>query len=66
MMCMEVQYEDGDKDLVVYGDQGVSAEELDKATYGELLKTQRKEEEEVKYNMALCANDSVSLEKKRK
>ena len=32
MMCMEVQHEDGDKDLVVYGDQGVSTEEHDKAT----------------------------------
>ena len=30
--------------------------------YGELMKTQNKEEEEVKYNVALCANDSVSLE----
>ena len=39
MMCMEVQHEDGDKDLVVYGDQGVSTEEYDKATYGELTKT---------------------------
>ena len=61
MMCMEVQYEDGDKDLVVYGDQGVSKEEYDKATYGKLTKTQSKEEE-VKCKMALCANDSMSLE----
>ena len=66
MMCMEVTYEDGDKDLVVYGDQGVSTEEYDKATYGELIKTQSEEEEEVKCNVALCANDSVSLEKKRR
>ena len=29
MMCMEVQYEDGDEDLIVYGDQGVSTEEHD-------------------------------------
>ena len=35
--------------------------------YGKLTKTQSKEEEEeVKYNMALCANNSMSLEKKRK
>ena len=34
--------------------------------YGELMKTQSKEEEEVKYNVALCANDSVSLERKRR
>ena len=30
------------------------------------MKTQRKEEEEVKYHVALYANDSVSLERKRR
>ena len=64
MMCSEVQHEDGDKDLVVYRDQGISTEEYEKATYGELMKTQS--EEEVKCNVALCANDSMSLEKKRR
>ena len=62
----ELYNEDGDKDLVEYGDQGVGTEEHDKATYGELMKTQSKEEEEVKYNMALCTNNSMSLEKKRR
>ena len=57
MMCTEVQYED--EDVVVYGDQGISTEEYEKATYGE-------EEEEVKCNVALCANDSMSLERKRR
>ena len=66
MMCMEVQYEDEDEDLIVYRDQGVSTEEHDKATYGELIKTQSEEEEEVKHNVALCANNSVSQEKKRR
>ena len=47
MMCTEVQYEDGDEDLVVYRDQGVSTEEHDKAMYGKLMKTQSEEEEEV-------------------
>ena len=51
MLCTEVQYEDGDEDLIAYGDQGVSKEEHDKATYSELTKTQSKEE--VKYNVAL-------------
>ena len=63
MMCMEVHCEDGDEDLIVYGDQGVSTEEHDKAMYGELMKTKSKEENEIRYNVALCANDSVSLEK---
>ena len=66
MMCMEVQHEDEEKDIVVYGDQGISTEEYEKATYGELTKTQSEDEEEVKYNVALCANDIVSLEKKRR
>ena len=66
MMCTEVQYEDEDKDVVVYGDQGISTEEYEKATYGKLMRTQSKEEEEVKCNVALCANDGVSLEKKRR
>ena len=64
MVCTEVHYED--EDLIVYGDQGVSTEEHDEATYGKLTKTQSEEEEEVKYNMALCANNSVSPEKKRR
>ena len=62
MMCTEVQYED--EDIVVYRDQGISTEEYKKATYSKLMKTQSKEEEEVKCNVALCANDSVSLERK--
>ena len=64
MMCTEVQYED--EDIVVYGDQGISTEEYEKAMYGQLTKTQSEEEEEVKCNVALCANDSVSLETKRR
>ena len=42
MMCMEVQYEDGDEDLVVYRDQGVSTEEHDKAMYGKLMNMKKK------------------------
>ena len=61
MMCMEVQYEDGDEDLVVYRDQGVSTGEFDKATNGKLMKTQSEEEEEVKCNVVLCTNDSMSM-----
>ena len=61
MMCTEVQYEDEDEDKVVYRDQGISTEEYEKATYGELTKTQSEEEEEAKYNVALCTNDSVSI-----
>ena len=66
MMCTEVLYEDEDKDIVVYVDEGISTEEYEKGTYGNLTKTQSKEEEGIKCSVALCANDSVSLEKKRR
>ena len=66
MMCTELQYEDADKDIVVYGDQGINTEKYKKATYDDLMKTQSKEEEEVKCNVALCTNDSVLLERKRR
>ena len=66
MMCTDLQYEDADEDIVVYGDQEINAEEYEKATYGNLSKTQSEEEEEVKYNVAQSANDSVVLERKRR
>ena len=46
-MCTELQYEDADKDLVVCGDQGTNTEEYEKATYGDLMKTQSEEEDKV-------------------
>ena len=66
MMCTELQYEDADDDLVVYRDQGNNTEEYEKATYGDLMKTQSEEEEEVKYIVAQSANYSVLLERKRR
>ena len=66
MMCTELQYEDVDEDLVVYGDQGTNTEEYKKAIYGDLMKTQSKEEDKVKCNVAQNANDSVMLERKRR
>ena len=32
MVCTELQYEDASEDEVVYGDQGISVEEYEKAT----------------------------------
>ena len=48
------------------GDQGVSTEEYKKATYDDLMKTQSKEEDEIKCTVAKRANDSVILERKRR
>ena len=52
MVCMELQYEDASEDKVVYGDQGISVEEYKKASYDDLMKTQSKEEDEVKCTVA--------------
>ena len=59
MVCTELQYEDADEDQIVYRDQGINAEEYKKATYGDLMKTQRREEDEVKCTVAQRDNDSV-------
>ena len=66
VVCTELQYEDMSVDEVVYGDQVISAEEHEKATYGDLTKTQSEEEDEVKCTFAQQANDSVMLESKRR
>ena len=66
MVCTELQYEDASEDEVVYGDQGINTEEYEKATYGNLMKTQSEEENEVKCTVAQRANDSVILERKKR
>ena len=66
MVCTELQYEDASEDEVVYGDQGISTDEYEKATYGDLMKTQSKEEDKVKCTVAQRANDSMILERKRR
>ena len=45
MVCTELQYEDMSENEVVYGDQGISIEEYEKATYDDLMKTQSEEED---------------------
>ena len=66
MVCTELQYEDASEDEVVYRDRGINTEEYEKATYGDLLKTQSEEENEVKCTVAQQANDSVILERKKR
>ena len=66
MVCTVLQYEDASEDQVVYGDQGISAEEYEKAMYGDFTKTQSEEEDEVKCTVAQQANDSMMLERKRR
>ena len=64
MICTDVYSDEEYEVLIVYGDQGISTKTYDEETYGDLLKTDSDEESIVKYNLALCAQDSVSLEKK--
>ena len=66
MVCTELQYEDAIENEVVYGDQGINTEEYEKATSGDLTKTQSKEEDDVKCTVAQRANDSMILERKRR
>ena len=66
MICTDVYSDEEYEDLIVYGDQGISTKTYDEETYGDLLKTDSDEESIVKYNLALCTQDSVSLEKKRR
>ena len=66
MVCTELQYEDVSEGEVVYGDQEINTEEYEKATYGDLMKTQIEDENEVKCTVAQQANDSVVLERKRR
>ena len=66
MVCTELQYEDASEDEVVYGDQGINTEEYKKATYGDLMKSQSEEENEVKCTVAQRANDSVILGRKKR
>ena len=42
IVCTELQYEDASKVEVVYGDQGISTEEYEKATYDNLTKPKAK------------------------
>ena len=65
MICTDVYSDEEYESLIVYSDQGISTKTYDEEMYGDLLKTDSEEESIVKYNLALCTQDSVSLEKKR-
>ena len=66
MICTDVYSDEEYEDLIVYGDQRISTKTYDEETYGDLLKTYSDEESIIKYNLALCTQDSVSLEKKQR
>ena len=61
MICTDAYSHEEYEEMVVYGDQGITSKFLDKETYGDLMNTDSDEEPDIKYNVALCAQDSVSL-----
>ena len=66
MICTDVYSDEEYEEMVVYGDQGITSRKFDEDTYGELMNTDSDEEQIVKYHVALCTQDSVSLEKKQR
>ena len=64
MICTDAYSDKEYKEMVVYGDQGIASKKFDKEMYGDLMNTDSKEDSDIKYNVALCTQDSVSLEKK--
>ena len=62
MICTDVYSDEEYKEIVVYRDQSVTSRKFDEDTYGELMNTYSDEEQIINYNVALCAQDSVSLE----
>ena len=68
MICTDAYSDEEYEEMVVYGDQDITSNFFDEDTYGDLMNTDSVSNEEpvIKYNVALCAQDSVSLEKKRR
>ena len=64
IICADAYSDNEDEDIVVYGDQGISSIKYKEDMYGELMNSDSDEEKNIKYNVALCIQDSVSLEKK--
>ena len=63
MICTDAYSDEEYEEMVVCGDQGITSRKFDEDAYGELMNTDSDEEQIVKYNVALCAQDSASLEK---
>ena len=66
MICTDIYSDEEYEEMIVYGDQGTSTKKYDEEMYGELMNTDSNEEKIVNYDVALCAQDSVSLEKKQR
>ena len=61
MICTDTYSDEEYESVIVYGDQGISTTTYDEETYQDLLKSDSNEEPIIKYNVALCVKDSVSV-----
>ena len=61
---MDIYSDDEHDEIVVYGDQGICSRKYEEVMYGELMNTDSDEEKIINYNVALCTQDSVLMEKK--
>ena len=64
MICTDIYSDNEDEEIVVYRDQGISSRKYEEDMYGELMNSDSDEEKIINYNVALCAQNSVSMEKK--
>ena len=64
MICKDIYSDVEHEDIIMYGDQRISTKTYDEEMYVDLLKTDSDEEPVLKHNLALCVQDSGSLEKK--
>ena len=55
MICTDAYSDEEYKEIIVYGDQGITSRKFDGDMYGELMNTDSDEEQIIKYNVALCA-----------
>ena len=65
MICTDTYSDEKYEEMIVYGDQGIFSEKYDNETYADLMNTDSDKESANKYNVAQCAQDSVSLKKRR-
>ena len=61
IICTDIYSDNEDKEIVVYSDQGISLTKYEEDMYGELMNTNRNEEKNINYNVALCTQDRNRL-----
>ena len=65
MICTDAYSDEEYEEMVVYGDQGNTSKLFYEDMYWDLMNTDSDEEPVIKYNVALCTQDIVSLERKK-